>query len=123
VQQTGGDGCCVHLEVCEDLGDLKWMNDVGLAGGAALALMLLLAEGPGCADEIEVVMRAIDANSREYALESGVQVLIELCRGGDGGECRGLEFGLGSRRCSESARGFVQGGRWLRGQWPRRNGR
>jgi hypothetical protein len=59
VQQAGGDGGRVHLQLGQHLRDLQRMDDVGLARGALLALMLLQAELPGPADEVEVVAGAV----------------------------------------------------------------
>ena len=59
VQETGGNGGGVHLELSEDEGDLEGMDGVGLARGALLTFVLLEAEGPGFADDFEVVPRAV----------------------------------------------------------------
>src|SRR5215472_2540837 len=127
MQQTGGDGSCVHLEVGEDLRDLKRMDDVRLAGCAALTLVLLLAEDPCCTDKIEIVVRPVCADSGEYALESSVEGIIECLNGWScrGGEC---SFGVcgwavrlrGGR--SKGARWFIQRGPLFR-RWPGGNAR
>jgi predicted RecB family endonuclease len=49
------------------------MADVGLAGGALLALVLLDAEGPGGADEVEVVAGAVGAHGIQQAFEARIQ--------------------------------------------------
>ena len=72
VQQAGGDGGGVHLELGEDLADFERVDDVGLAGGALLAFVLLHAEGPGAADEVEVVVGAVVVDGGEQVLEAGV---------------------------------------------------
>ncbi len=65
VQQAGGDGGGVHLHLGEDLADFERMDDVGLAGGALLAFVLLDAELPGAADEVEVVVGAVAVDGVE----------------------------------------------------------
>ena len=74
VQQAGGDGGGVHLELGEDLRDFQWMADVGLAGGAALAFVLLDGKRPGRADEVEVVGGAIGFDGLDQMLESRLQI-------------------------------------------------
>jgi hypothetical protein len=59
VEEAGGDGGGVHLEFGEDEGDLEGMDGVGLARGALLAFVLLEAELPGLADDLEVVAGAV----------------------------------------------------------------
>ena len=70
VQQAGGDGGGVHLELGEDLADFERMADVGLARGAALAFVFLDGERPGRADEVEVVGGAIGFDRLDQMLES-----------------------------------------------------
>ena len=113
VQQAGGDGGGVHLQVGEDLSDFERMDDVGLAGGAALAVMLLQAEGPGGADEIEVVGGAVGADGVEHVLEARVEVVFRRRVGREGCGGRGC-FKLGGDvvtggRRGKGARGFVEG--------------
>jgi hypothetical protein len=69
VQEAGGDGGGVHLELGEDEGDLEGMNGVGLARGALLAFVLLEAEEPGLADDFEVVAGAVLVDFVEQAGE------------------------------------------------------
>ena len=96
VQKASGDGGGVHLQIGEDLGDFEGMDDVGLAGGAELAFVLFLTEGPGGADEIEVVVRTVCADGGENVLEAGTEVVVEW-RSGEGG-CGGrCYFGLRGR--------------------------
>ena len=52
--------------------DFQRMNDVGLAGRALLAFVLVHAEGPGLADEGEVVGGAVGAQRGEHVLELAV---------------------------------------------------
>ena len=73
VQQAGGDGGGVHAELSKDLRDFQWMDDVGLAGGALLAFVLDEAEGPGPADEVEIVGGAVGADDGEHVLEASVE--------------------------------------------------
>ena len=70
MEQAGGDSRGVHLELCKDLRDRQRMADVGLAGGTLLALVVLEAEGPGGADEVEVVAGAVGANGIQQAFEA-----------------------------------------------------
>ena len=72
VQQARGDRGGVHLQVGENLGDFEGMDDVRLAGGAQLTFVLFLTEGPCSANEIEVVVRPICADSGENTFETGV---------------------------------------------------
>ena len=51
VQQAGGDGDRIHLHVGEDVGDFERMHQVGLAGGAGLAGVMLLGIVVGFFDE------------------------------------------------------------------------
>ena len=97
VQQAGGDGGGVHLELGEDQADFERMDGVGLAGGSLLAFVLLQAEGPGPADDIEVVAGAVLVDLLEQAGEFGVDLRDE---GGAGaGEVfGGTRFGIGRRR-------------------------
>ena len=65
VQQAGGDGGRVHLHLRQHFGNFKRMNDVGLAGGAHLALVVLDAELPGLADEADIFTGAIGLDLAE----------------------------------------------------------
>ena len=89
VQQAGGDGCRVHLHFGQNFGDLKGMDDVGLAGGAHLALMMLDAELPGFADKVNVFTGAIGLNLAEKCFEATVDgSLVKNRTDGRGGRCR-----------------------------------
>ncbi len=46
VKQAGGDGGGVELHLGEDFRDFQRMDDVGLAGSAQLALVIVDAELP-----------------------------------------------------------------------------
>ena len=72
VEQAGGDGGRVHLHFGQNFGDFKGMNDVGLAGGAHLALVMLDAEIPGFADQADVFGGAVGLNLAEEGLEAAV---------------------------------------------------
>ena len=113
MQEAGGDGGGVHLQVGEDLSDFERMDDVGLAGGAPLAFVLFLTEGPGSADEIEVVVRAVGPDGGEHMLEARIEVVFRRRVGREGCGGRGC-FKLGGDvvtggRRGKGARGFVEG--------------
>ena len=117
VQQAACDGGGVHLELGEDVRDLKGMDDVGLARGAELAGVLLLAELPGAADQLEVVVRTIFVDEAENLLEVG------LDQGGIGAEafawrrrwrCGFCRFASGSEQAdglgeNDTRAGTIQG--------------
>ncbi len=68
----------VHLHLRQHFGHFKRMDDVGLAGGAHLALVVLDAELPGLADEANVFAGAVGldlAEQRFKALVDGVGVV------------------------------------------------
>ncbi len=108
VQQAGGDGGGVHLHLGEDLADFQRMNDVRLARRALLALVLLHAELPGVAHDVEVVRGAVGVQGAEEVLELLVDdadlfagAVGEVAGGGDGvgwggGGCDGGEEAGGS---------------------------
>ena len=75
VQQARGDGCRVHLHLRQHLGDFKGMNDVRLAGGAHLSLMMLRAEFPCLADQAYIFSGAVDLDVAEKRLETLVDGL------------------------------------------------
>ena len=107
VQQAGGDGGRIHLEVGEDLADLQRMDDVGLARGAALSLMLLDAEGPGAADEVEVVVGTIVVHGLQQMLEAHVDFGGRGKRSGTGQRLgRGRWSGQHAGGFGKAAHGF-----------------
>ena len=59
MQQCGGDGRGIELHLGQDFGNLKGMNDVWLAGGALLAIVVLDAELPCLADQGDVLIGAV----------------------------------------------------------------
>ncbi len=100
VQQAGSDGRCVHLHLGENLGHFKRMNDVRLAGGAHLALMMLHAEIPRFADQTDIFTGSVGLNVAEEGLETqvdGMPLGGEQARRIEPRSCRGgaCEIGLG----------------------------
>ena len=73
VEQAGSDGGGVELHLRQDERDLKRMQDVGLAGRADLALMVLEAELPGAADNVDVVVGTVGPDGIEQRAELGVR--------------------------------------------------
>ena len=71
VEQTGGDGSGVKLHLGEDFGDLERMDDVGLAGGAHLSVVVVDAELPGLFDGREIFAGPVGADGLEEILEAG----------------------------------------------------
>jgi hypothetical protein len=59
VQKACSDGGGIHFQFCEDDCDFKRVPNVELTGGAELACMLLNAEVPCGANEIEIVIGTI----------------------------------------------------------------
>ena len=59
VQQAGGDGHRVHLHFGQNQRDFEGMNQVGLAGGAALSGMVLLGKFVGFADQFQIVVGTV----------------------------------------------------------------
>ena len=70
MQQAGGDGGRVHLHLRQHLGDFEGVNDVGLAGGSHLALMMADAELPGLADQSDVFTGTIGLDVLQQRLEA-----------------------------------------------------
>ena len=70
MQQACCDGSRVHLHFREHLRDFERMNDVRLARGALLPVVLLHGEVPRGADQVEIVMRTVAVHSREHVLEA-----------------------------------------------------
>ena len=71
MQETGGDGRRVHLHFGQNFSHFKRMDDVRLARGAHLALVVLHAEFPRLADERNVFGGAIGLNVAEKRLRNG----------------------------------------------------
>ena len=122
VEQAGGDGGGVHLELGENEGDFERMDDVGFTGGALLAFVLLQAELPGLADDVEVVAGAVVMDFFEEPREFGVEFVdyggagsYEVARralfgyvGGNGRGCFGAE-GFRRRAWRESCLQLMAG--------------
>ena len=70
VQQAGGDCGRVHLHLRQHLGHLERVDDVGLAGGAHLALVVLDAKLPGLADERDVFAGTIGLDLLEQRFKA-----------------------------------------------------
>ena len=70
VQQAGGDGGRVQLHLGQHLGHFERMNDVGLAGGAHLPLVMLDAELPRLADQGDVFIGAIGLDVAEQRFKA-----------------------------------------------------
>src|ERR1700675_3378670 len=62
MEEAGGDGRRVHLHLGQNFSYLKGMNDVRLAGGAHLALVMFYAKLPGFADKFNVFSGAVGLN-------------------------------------------------------------
>ena len=69
MQQACGDGGRVQFHFGEDLRDLQRMEDVRLAGGAELPVVVLQAIIPGLADDLGVVGGTVDADSVDQLAE------------------------------------------------------
>ena len=83
VEQAGGDGCRVHLHFGQHFSNFKGMNDVGLAGGAHLALMVLDAEFPGFANKFDVFTGAVGLDLAEKSFNAAIDgSLVEVGRAG-----------------------------------------
>ena len=113
VEEAGSDGGGVHLELGEDQADFEGMDDVGLAGGALLAFVLLQGEGPGLADDFEVVAGAIVVDLLEEAGEFLVD-LGDVGGAGAGEVAGGTLFGSGVGGWWRRVGGFWRGGGWSR---------
>ena len=104
VQQAGGDGGGVHLQLRQHQRDLQRMARIGFAGGALLSLMLLQTEGPRLTDDLQIVSRPVLMDLREQASELGIHLADNLRAGAGKVLGRGLlrraglySFGVGNR--------------------------
>ncbi len=88
MEQAGGDGGGVHLEFGEDEADFEGMDGVWLSGGALLAFMLLQAEGPGFADDFQVVAGPIVVGFVQEVSELGVDLVDYRSAGAGEMACR-----------------------------------
>ena len=71
VQQAGGDCRGVQLHVGQHRGNFKGMNEIRLAGGAGLALMMAEGEVVGLLDQRQVVVGTIGANLAQQIAKLG----------------------------------------------------
>ena len=69
VEEAGGHRGDVHLEVDEKVGDFEGVRQVGLAGGALLALVRGLRESVGPRHQVQVGARLILGNLLDQRLE------------------------------------------------------
>ena len=104
VEEARGDGGRVHLHLRQDFGHFKRMNDVRLAGGAHLALVMLDAELPGLADKCNVFTGAIGLDLAEKSFEAAVDGSLVEDRDGrarrdaaDSAVALGMSAGVGCR--------------------------
>ena len=93
VQQAGGDGGRVHLHLRQHLGYLERVDDVGLAGGAHLAFMMLDAELPCLADEGDVFTGTVGVD----VLEQRFKTLVDGVADGIGRSSLRFRRGRGWR--------------------------
>ena len=98
VQKARGDGCRVELHFGQNFGNFKRMNDIGLARGAHLALVVLDAELPGFADEADVIARAIGLDSTKKCFEALVDRFLVGARSSMGTGFRARRGGAGKIR-------------------------
>ena len=78
VQQAGGNGGRVHAHIGQDLGHFERMNDVRLAGGPHLAFVVVDAELPGLADQLDVFAGAIGVDLLQECFNALVDGLLFL---------------------------------------------
>ncbi len=89
VEQAGGDGRGVELHLGQDFRHFEGVDDVGLAGGAHLAGMVLDAELPGFANEGNVFAGAVGLNLAQEAFETLVDDFLGNDRLGERRRNRG----------------------------------
>ena len=73
VQEARGDGRRVHLHLRQHLGHFERMNNVRLARGPQLPLMVAGAELPGPANQINVFRGAIGVDAADESLDPPVK--------------------------------------------------
>ncbi len=71
VEQAGGNCRGVQLHVGQHRGNFKGMNEIGLAGGAGLALMVAEGEVVGFLDQRQIVVGTIGANLAQEIAKLG----------------------------------------------------
>ena len=83
MQQAGGNGRRVHLHLRQHLGHFKRVNDVRLAGGAHLPLVVLDAEIPRLANQGNIFAGPVGLHLAEQSFKA----LIDLDLPGNGIDC------------------------------------
>jgi hypothetical protein len=76
VEETGGDRGRIHAEFGEDLAYFERVNNVRLPGGALLAFMLLHAEGPRAANDLQIVAGTISVDCLKKSAELAVDLRV-----------------------------------------------
>ena len=71
VQQSGGDGYRIHFHFGQNQRYFQRVNQIGLAGGAALAGMMFLGKFVGLADEFKIVIGAVGPHPAHQLTELG----------------------------------------------------
>ena len=79
MEEAGGDGRGVQLHLGQDFRHFEGVNDVGLAGSAHLAGMMLDAELPGFANEGDVFAGAVGLD----LAQEGFETLVDHFQGDD----------------------------------------
>ena len=59
MEQTGGDGGNIHLQLGQDVGDFHRVDEIGFAGKTHLSLMDLGTEDIGLADDVQVCLGVV----------------------------------------------------------------
>ena len=88
VQQAGGDGGRVELHLRQHERDFERVQNVRLARGPHLALVMLETEIPGFADDIEIVAGTVGTHQIQQFAElvrKQIRTLLSGQRGGLGG--------------------------------------
>ena len=70
MQQPRGNRGGIHLHLGQHLRDFQRMNDVRLARGALLAVMLLHGEVPRAADQVEIVIGPVGMHCCQHVVEA-----------------------------------------------------
>src|SRR5262249_32227213 len=78
VEEAGGDGGEIHLEVHEEAGDLEGVRDVRLAGRPLLTLVRALGELVGALEQREIGARLILRDVLDQLLELGPRAPLGL---------------------------------------------
>ncbi len=70
VEEAGGDGDGIELEVGQEVGDRQRVYQIGLAGVAYLPLVLEGGEHVGAPEQLDVGVRAVGPNFFQQILEA-----------------------------------------------------